>query len=110
MCGIPGVGVGYPGYGINAREDAPSGTDEFQLRGQPPLMSGSVGTRNEDGTPIGLFQYTVEIGQRLPVVEVREPIGPNNTVHLFLGLFVNLGMEDHGKQEGQYHGYRLCVG
>ncbi len=53
----------------------------------------------ELGIPIDFFDHTVEVGQRVPVVELREPVGSDNTIYLLLSFLEDFRVFCHGKCE-----------
>ena len=53
------------------------------------------------------LDYSIDVGQFLPVIEVRQPIWTNNSVNLLLGLVLCIWMHGHRQEEGLDSGNRL---
>jgi len=53
------------------------------------------------------LDYSVDVGQFLPVIEVRQPIRTNNSVNLLLRPVLYVWMHGHRQKEGLDSGIRL---
>lgn len=53
------------------------------------------------------LDYSIDVGQFLPVIEVRQPIWTNNSVNLLLRLMLYIWMHGHRQKEGSDSGNRL---
>ena len=53
------------------------------------------------------LDYSVDVGQFVSVIEVRQPILTNNSVKLLLRLMLYIWMHGHRQEEGLDSGNRL---